>query len=144
MPSYKASVENNACYVIVWISQAARGGQVTDDTMQSNKPFRALIDTGATRSCITEKVAKAINISPTSKAPMMSASGMKNANVYDISLSLPIAQVSDGGASEAIKTFLSLPVMEITDNESFDVILGMDFLLHCNFILAHGEFIISI
>lgn len=80
--------------------------------------FNALIDTGATGSCISKNVVDSLILSPIGQIPMNSASHTINTNQYLVNFILTFGNVV---FMQQGKT-----VMEFNGSNSFDVIIGMD------------------
>ena len=78
---------------------------------------RALIDTGANRSCMSRRLVSVCNLEPISYMSVRSAQGISEANVYSVDFTL---------SSEM--QFCNIPVMEFSGGSDFDVIIGMDIL----------------
>ena len=76
---------------------------------------RALIDTGANRSCMSRRLVSVCNIAPISYMSVRSAQGISEANVYSVDFTLP-SRIQ----------FRNVPVMEFSGGSDFDVIIGMD------------------
>ena len=89
---------------------------------------KALIDTGANSSCISERLALACKLRPVSALKIVSAHGMSIAQVYEISLKLP---------NEIL--FKTVPVVEVSGSKFFDVIIGMDILSKGDFAFSSNE-----
>ena len=149
MPSFKGKVTDNQCIINVIVFKSS---PKEDRIISEDVSFRALIDTGAQRSCISQNVVKKLDLSPKEKVPMNSAAGKTTSNEYDVDILIPIEKrsqsIKDGKIAErrelSIKPHISVRVMEWKSNDGkIDVLLGLDILLLCNFILAHKEFIIS-
>jgi hypothetical protein len=85
----------------------------------------ALWDTGATRSCITESVAKALGLSPIGTMLVTHAGGSEPKNTYLVNMYLP-NEVGVAG----------LVVSEFEETAQFGVIIGMD-------VIAQGDFSIT-
>jgi uncharacterized protein YchJ len=95
---------------------------------QHNIDIKALWDTGATFSLITQEVAKQLNLKPISKT-MMSTPSDKNvvSNVYLINLSLPNNT-----------TFPNLKVAEGVLN-GCDMLIGMDVIINGDFAVTNNN-----
>lgn len=89
---------------------------------------KALVDTGANSSCISERLALACKLKPVSALKMISAHGMSIAQIYEVSLKLP---------NEIL--FEAVPVVEVSGSKSFDVIIGMDILSKGDFAFSSNE-----
>lgn len=85
----------------------------------------ALIDTGATTTCIDNSIAKALSLVSHNTVKVMTAGGEDNQCVYDVGLVLPH---SAGNA-------FSLQVLEAKlENQPYRVLIGRDLLRHCTLI----------
>ena len=91
-----------------------------------SRPLYALWDTGATRTCISEEIAKELNLVPTGKEIINTPSGTSVQNTYLIDLLLPNG-VTIGNVM-AIDTKIG--------SQSIDVLVGMD-------IITLGDFSVS-
>lgn len=101
--------------------------------------YKALIDTGASCTCIAQNVITQNSLVPHTKITMVSASGNHNANAYMFHVA--IATISTGSIPPSgtvggqLHTFND-PVqgMELLNPTGrFDVLLGMDILKQCSF-----------
>lgn len=96
----------------------------------SDKTFsvkaKALIDTGAQGSCISRRLASACRLEQISAMKILSAQGESIVPVYEIDFTLP------NNAK-----FCQIPVMEISGNKNFDIIIGMDILTKCDFAVSN-------
>lgn len=88
------------------------------------KIFKGLWDTGATNSCINQKVVSQLNLKPISKILVKGVHGEEICDVFLVSIGLPNLFVIDN---------LKVTIGGFTD---FDLLLGMD-------IIKHGDFSIS-
>ena len=105
--------------------------------------YRALIDTGATNSCITKKVAGRLNLKPLKIQSVSTPSGMTERNVYEVSIHIPITvgtQKKENIIQDTInvQSFKSICVTEIEDSDSFSVIIGMDIIQKCHLTIVGG------
>lgn len=87
--------------------------------------FKAIWDTGATNTAISERVVKQCNLMPISKATVNTASGQKIVNVYLIDLYLPNNVV-----------IRKVRATEFTAVEGSDLLIGMD-------VISMGDLAIS-
>jgi hypothetical protein len=93
--------------------------------------FVGLIDTGASRTCITPKVAQDVGLSAVSKMPFGGVHGLKPVNVYLIDIVVPMMPNS---------FFLGgIPAMELAaiPNSPFEVLIGRDLI--CRGVLTLGS-----
>jgi predicted aspartyl protease len=90
-------------------------------------PVRALIDTGASCTCVDPRVIKLLNLSPTGIAQVHTPSTQGSAvahGMYDAGI---IIQASSGNLSIG-----TLPVVEARlTMQGFDVLMGRDVLANC-------------
>lgn len=89
---------------------------------------RALIDTGANRSCMSRRLVSVCNIAPISYMSVRSAQGISEANVYSVDFTLP-SRIQ----------FRNVPVMEFSGGSDFDVIIGMDILSKGDIAITNAE-----
>ena len=144
MPSFKKLIENNQCQINVLIKS-------TKD--RNPKTFIAMIDTGAQSTCISKNVVKLLNLISKGKLRMQSATEIKSVNTYYVDLIIPIFytepiirdnQIKGLKQDRNYKNFYNLKVQEMyAEFIPYDILLGMDVLMKCNFIMAHGEFILG-
>ena len=88
----------------------------------------ALVDTGASITCITEAVAKAAGLQLFGKRPTHSVHGEKLSNLYIGDVALPFG---DPAKSNTVETLLkeASPLMEFVTNSShYSALLGRDLL----------------
>ena len=131
------------------------------DIFKNLKTHTALIDTGATRSCITEEVAEELELIPTCKNKMYTAGKPIECNGYDIEIAIPITEVKEFEVAKdkqnkkrvvpksgtthirAWKSSVSsLPSQG--KYRGYDCLLGMDVLASCTFQYNGGRFTICL
>ena len=78
----------------------------------------ALIDTGATATCISKSLAKKLKLKVVGQGMMNTASGMQKTNQYLIDL-----QMQNNISFENIRA------VEFIGNNKFDILIGMDILM---------------
>ena len=90
-------------------------------------PVRAIWDTGATRTCITERVAAKLGLKAIDETTNRTAGGRRKAGVYLVNLRLPNRVV--------------FPVLRVTDGiiEGADVLIGMDVIGKGDFAVTNSE-----
>ena len=148
MPSFKGQVQNNRCIINVWITGAdAKPHSIPID---GKNTYKALIDTGAQSSCISQTVVAKLNFISYGKETIRSATDTKEVNQYRVTTHIPISKttLSKGRITQAAQTRSVFShthsVIEIPNSDSgFDVILGMDVILHCDLFISHGEFVLA-
>ena len=99
--------------------------------------FTALVDTGATTTCITPKVAEMVGLEPIGKVPIQGVSGQSFHNNFLFHIGFPLSQTLQGGSSgvvgKAVRN-ISLTVLDMEiqgaelqlNGDQFNVLLGMD------------------
>ncbi len=107
--------------------------------------FMALLDTGASNTCISQKVVADLNLVPTGRAPVAGVHGSILTNTYQFTVAFffPQQQLPSGQVVADAKTF------DINGTEfdntgcSFDVLLGRDVICAGHFTLSfHGQFVL--
>jgi len=93
---------------------------------------RALLDTGATTSGITPRVARALDLLPRGKRPLGSARGEEQAERYLFRIGL-MSDCAPGDPPTFPFLFDDVVGFELRDNFHLDMLLGMDVLNQCDF-----------
>ena len=88
----------------------------------------ALIDTGATATCISKTLAKKLKLKVIGQSMMNTAGGLKKANRYIIDLKLP-NEIS----------FENVRAVEFIGNTNFDILIGMDILMLGDLAITNAE-----
>lgn len=124
------------------------------------KPKRALIDTGASKTCISQEYADDLGLIPISKAHITTASNVCQVNVYKVDIAIPVAitalkpvkkkdgktsiqQVVIGEDNWAHVQHKVHSVPSIGKDRGFDVILGMDILSKMHITIWQNQIIMS-
>ena len=88
--------------------------------------FGALVDTGASITCISPRIVQELGLVPTGKTTMASASATCDVNTYLVDIALPLSRSVQGAVSVAME---SVTVMEFhAPNPHFQALLGRDVL----------------
>ena len=105
-----------------------------DDEKKLAVKLKALIDTGATGSCISHRLATACRLEQISAVQIFSAQGASVSPLYEVDIVLPNGSV-----------FEKITVMEVAGSNNFDVIIGMDILTRCDFAISNvnGEMVFT-
>ena len=90
-------------------------------TQEQSRPFPALIDTGASNTCIAASVADAIDVQPIGKQPMVSATGTEPVNQYIVDLVLPFSPPVVLPSLQVLEFVQAMPT-------AFQILLGRDVL----------------
>ncbi len=92
--------------------------------------FTALVDTGAQRTCITERAARAVGLSPIGKVPIRGVSGLNYHNNYLFRVGFAFSSAEEQSTAQLSRVHLVDQVIEGAElslgNSRFDVLLGMD------------------
>ena len=105
-----------------------------------NPSYKALIDTGATNTCISPKIIEDLSLIPEGKRPVLTATHETSANLFHVSFYIPIAaQIGKDLRFDAHETS-NVEVTEIMQPNNFDVLLGMDILASCSLFIAQNNF----
>ena len=97
---------------------------------------RALFDTGANVSCITEHGATHLQLKPIGKVPVATASQNISQNKYKIKISLPFP--TNDPYTVRMSEILNIEVLEIQNNPNFDIIIGMD-IINLGLLIVSGN-----
>ena len=102
MPAFSGQFDWNAG--LIWqVGFAA--GTTEPGSVGESAPLRieaALVDTGASRTCIARPLAETLNLAPVSKTSMETAGGRTAANVYDLHVVLLTDAVQSASGSVSI------------------------------------------
>ncbi len=98
-------------------------------------PFRSVVDTGATTTCITKRAADALGMSSRGRAYASGGAqgGVSLVNVYSVRLII-----------YAIDFVREMRVLEMGQRQTYDVILGMDVLSLGTFKFENNMFTLCI
>jgi hypothetical protein len=120
--------------IVIGISEGRRKAL---ESLNLNSPdpiqISAIIDTGASGTCIESSVLKKLHLTPTGSTQMSTPStGGKTVDIdlYDVSIIIPPGK--DGDLPFSLGT---LPVMCVADNSfpGYKALIGRDILRHCIF-----------
>ena len=123
----------------------AQGGVISNQNLRNCK---ALFDTGAQVSCVSQRIAQSVGLTPRGRGSLVSASEIKETNVYLFTIGFVMGGTlnTQGAFSGHLAVFGPLQGLEIFAEESddVDVLIGMDVLgrgaLHVGF---DGRFMFS-
>jgi hypothetical protein len=124
------------------------GATVPTISSQSLTVFKALFDTGAHVTCVSQRVALAVGLIPRARRNLVSASEVKETNLFLFSVGFLIGSTpgTPGTLASSVHVFGPLEGLEIhaEDSDDVDVLVGMDILgygaLHVGF---NGQFMFS-
>lgn len=94
--------------------------------------YRALIDTGAQRTCLCKEVIAKEGLVHHGKRPIQNVHGIQRHYVYWVQIGFFCQRIESptepAGHSTYYGTSQPTEIIDIADNHSFDAIIGMDFL----------------
>ena len=157
MPCFTAPVKSGQLLINVLVTDAMQGERdiqkvftLTDlnDTAlreQGVKPCCALLDTGASNSCITQRLAEFLDLNIQGKRQIASVSESTNANLYRVNIHFPISKniMNDDKVIQEINitNWLNVQAFGIPGiSEEFDVLLGVDVILQGALHVSGGQF----
>ena len=113
----------------------------TDPVKIHINPYRALLDTGAQRTCLTQSTINTEGLGSHGKRPLRNVHNIAIARLYYANIGFWSNGTSDA-ADSINRSYYAwdrpIEVMGIADNENFDVIIGMDVLENFSFSFAKG------
>jgi len=119
---------------LIGLSEARQGAlKAAGQAIPNLVPIRALVDTGASATCVDPSVLQALNLSPTGNTMVVTPStGGKPAAVdqYDVGLIVPPA---DRNQVPLIMTTLPVICAELLVSQGFHALIGRDVLRQCVF-----------
>ncbi|MDR0675812.1 MAG: retroviral-like aspartic protease family protein [Elusimicrobiota bacterium] len=125
MPRFQLPIINNQLIADIFIIN-------TKEISLKNQPVKALLDTGATQSCIVCNLARELNLQIIGKTEINTAAGITEANKYKLRIGMPFLMENN----LRVEAPPEVEVTEIPEQPTFSVILGMD-------IIRQGILIIS-
>lgn len=146
MATFAGRVIDNQIILVVWVAISG------DSHVWGNpKAYNALLDTGAQRTMVSGKVVEEVGLIASGFFPISGVTGETiTANKYKVRIDIPIireARSLGGGArTEPVLSGKDLDVALFPDSfkpETFDVLLGMDFLYGFHLTIFADTFILS-
>ena len=107
--------------------------------------YRALIDTGATRTSVSQKVVENLSLKHTGDALLWTPTGSREVSQYLLFVTIPIHKAQKGKSTARVsKDKLRVTGFPSRKREGlYDVVLGMDILADCALWMQFGEFVIG-
>ncbi|MCH8238631.1 MAG: aspartyl protease family protein [Proteobacteria bacterium] len=154
MPSLAGNY-NPAAGVLIQVSilppeqaiQAANPQQNSTDSIKDFKVYMALIDTGASCTCISAKVVNDVGLKPTGKTKMSGSTGADEVDQFTFSVGFMFGaqQLPSGKISGALHIHLVNGCKFEDHGFGFDVLLGRDIICKGSFSMSFdGHFILSL
>lgn len=147
MPSLTGELDNGRIILNVGIQSTAI--EVSGVSAQATAPiiplhpYRALIDTGAQRTCITRSAAKRLGLTPRGKVRIGNVSTIESHTAYTFAVGFWY-EINGGetmNTSPAYYGFSPIMGVDFKDNGDFDVLIGMDIISQGDlFIWRNGKF----
>ena len=98
--------------------------------------YRALIDTGAQRTCLCRNVIGQEGLRHHSKIPIQNVHGMERHYLFWVRVGFVCERVNSRQDSDGSAAYYGLPepieVIDIANNYRFDAIIGMDLISRCD------------
>ena len=146
MATFSNKVEDNRIILTVWV---AFSGDSRD--LMHVKPYYALLDTGSQGTMISQKVVKEVELIGNGVTPVSGIDGKETlTNKYRVRIDIPIAsEVRLPGGQTFMDNALRGMDMDVAlflpsfKPESYDVLLGMDFLSAFHLTMWNGAYILS-
>jgi hypothetical protein len=93
------------------------------------KLYKALIDTGASRTCISDRLVSFHRFAPTGDATMNHAWGSNHAFTYLFNMFVPTrVNMGQNGQSSGDVSMFTLEGLSFKAKSEFDILIGRDFL----------------
>lgn len=140
MPSLSGKFDPTIGVLInVGVARANTLGNAAAPSGISVTAFPALVDTGASLTCVSPSLATAIGISPIGMRPMISATHSVPTNVYLVDLVLPF------GVSSVVLPSVQVMEFNATNTTPFQLLIGRDIICRGVFTMSFdGHFSFSI
>ena len=144
MPSLRGHIVDRQALLTVRVSKP----QLQPDQEAQGEAFRALLDTGATVSAVSQTVVDTLHLTPAGWQAVTGVHGTSDLPTYAICLGVPITERVDSPHGEFDHTFSrGRDLMEVTlmtsQPSTFDVLLGMDLLEGFHLTIYPDLFILS-
>ena len=127
MPCFTAAIINNHPLMRVFVTPFLEESE-SSIALKSQHAHRALLDTGATASCVSRKVIDMLDLQPMGRRKVFTAGGTVRANLFAVNLHIPIGEETAEGVSVNFRNFSRVEVMETPEHPDFSVIIGMDII----------------
>ena len=107
--------------------------------------YRALIDTGATRTSVSQKVVETLSPEYAGEALMWTPTGSRAVSRYRLFVTIPIHKTQKGKSTARVsRDKLLVTAFPSRGREHlYDVVLGMDILADCALLIQFGEFVLG-
>ncbi|MCG8624606.1 MAG: hypothetical protein MJE68_21750 [Proteobacteria bacterium] len=147
MPCYEGVIENRQIIFVCHVANPLSEDGKKPASIQEMRAYRALLDTGAQLSMLTQKVVDNEGLFPIGTDSIVGVGGVianRPHYLVDIHLTVPhgVSQTDEDGQQEAAvfeRPFHEVTLALLQDIPySFDILLGMDILEKC-YLSLHGK-----
>ena len=136
MPSFSKKIESGHCIVDVLF---------INPSIEKAIASKALIDTGASSTTISRKIADELDLKSLGKRETETANGRVGLDIYKVKVSIPIASgLNKHGNIKGSLAETVLTASCFNTSSSIEALLGMDLLSQCVFTLSHGRFTLAL
>ncbi len=162
MPSFSKRLNRGQFLVSVKIVKSQSGSQPSRllETLVKSPPKQALLDTGATTTCISHECVDELDLSPIGMTEIQTATDRRQVSQYLIAFAIPVTKTAvketkkqDGNkgfetvfAGQENWAHIRHKVNELPplgEGRGFDMILGMDILSQTHITMFGGNLIMS-
>jgi len=109
--------------------------------------FNALIDTGASSTCISKKVVNQTGLVPTGRAPISSVTGMMTVDqfTFGVGFVFPKQKQPSGEVAVDLSIHAVQGCLFYNSSSAFDILLGRDIICRGTFAMSFdGHFVLGI
>ena len=131
MPVFSGSFEWDSGLIWPQVGFAAGDEPLVDDLGDRLRLYAALVDTGASTTCIARPVADALSLQPIGRVDMHTAGGSVSVNTYDVHVALLIGREKnpDGSVTDQFAALSNVRTLEFDAGESpYQALIGRDIL----------------
>ena len=131
MPVFSGSFEWESGLVWPQVGFAAGDEPLEDDPDDRLRLYAALVDTGASTTCISQPVADALDLQPIGRVDMHTAGGLVPVNMYDVHVALLIGHEKnpDGSVTSQFATLNNVRTLEFDAGDApYRALIGRDVL----------------
>lgn len=132
MPCFTGPISREGEVIVdAWVGNATVSGvaESWEEIQKENMmPLKALLDTGATHSCVTDRLAREMGLTVVARRQFASVSEVTDGNVYEVYVHIPFPArtAHDSNLHVTVGSTGRIEVSGIPIEPAFDVLLGMD------------------
>ena len=146
MPCFTAPIDGNGQLIVTsWVTDVSLSMDMNkiDEAIAGNSVEKlaglgiicchSLLDTGANKSCITERLAESLNLTIQGSNQIHSVSESTTANLYRVNIHIPFSRATVQGsrmiADWELRNWRDVKVIGISSTvQAYDLLLGIDFI----------------